>query len=226
MVRKRKFTPDNIFVFHSKTPISLFPFPFFNFQISLFSCGKRAELGGKNVTISALIWNIENICFRKYSHKYSKFFYYLILIAYPTNNHVSAHNTSHNTPLLWTFWTRFDPAASHLRKIRGWGPLAPLLQSVWHAHCDVIAAESHWWKTLSLLKQVISINIYTGAAGNDTSRRFSVCGDENGKKSDVNEGIPAQECLLILLLLYLRRSSPFARIFFFKSLNPPLKFLS
>lgn len=113
-----------------------------------------------------------------------------MLIAYPTNNHVSAHNASYHTPLLWTFWTRFDSAASHLRKIRGWGPLAPPLQSVWHAHCDVIAAESRWWKTLSLLKQVISINIYTGAAGNDTSRRFSVCGDGNGRKSDVNEGVP------------------------------------
>lgn len=115
--------------------------------------------------------------------------------------------------------------ASHLREIRGWGPLAPPLQSVWHAHCDVIAAESRWWKTLSLLKQVISINIYTGAAGNDTSRRFSVCGDENGKKSDVNEGVPhplssgmsTDPFIIIFVSIF-----TFCTKFFFKSINPSL----
>lgn len=132
MVRKRKFTPDDIFVFHSKTPIRLFPFPFLNLQIILFSCEKRAELDGKNVTTIDPCTNMKHreYIFKKYSHKYSfllllLFSYYLMLIAYPTNNHVSAQSASHNTPLLWTFSTRFDPAASDLRKIRGWGPLAP-----------------------------------------------------------------------------------------------------
>lgn len=91
-----------------------------------------------------------------------------------------------------TLWTDalslHNPAAPRLRWIRffsllvsladagkgGEGPLASPLQAgrVWHQHCSIITAKSCWWKTLGLLRQAISINIYARVAGNRMKPSF------------------------------------------------------
>ena len=97
----------------------------------------------------------------------------------------------HNAPLMGTLWTDalslHNPAAPRLRWIRffspprlsGWcreggrGAISlPSSGRVWHQHCSIITAKSCWWKTLGLLRQAISINIYARLAGNRMKPSF------------------------------------------------------
>jgi len=131
----------------------------------------------------------------------------------------------HDFPLMAVLWTHalslLSPAAPHLRWIRflfppllagscrvvegGKGPLASPLQAglVWHEHCSIITAKSHWWKTLGPLRWAISINIYTGVAGNRMKPSFQrLWGETEAMRRNLmqiadvkaHRDVSAQEC--------------------------------